>query len=38
MFTSQTSYSTVLLAVLAATVIATFAALGHALSGFQFFW
>lgn len=38
MFTSENSYSTLLLAVLAAIVVATFAALGHALLGFQFFW
>ena len=38
MFTSQNTYSTVLIAVLAATVVTTFVALGNALDGFQFFW
>lgn len=38
MFSSENSYSTVLIAVLVATVVATFVALGHALDGFQFFW
>ena len=38
MFTSENSYSTVLIAVLVASVVATFVALGHALHGFQFFW
>lgn len=38
MFTIENSYSTVLIAVLAATVVTAFVALGHALHGFQFFW
>lgn len=38
MFSNESSLTVVMVAALTVAVVATFVALVHALSGFQFFW
>jgi ABC-type spermidine/putrescine transport system permease subunit II len=38
MFTHENSYTVAMIAALAAAVVATLVALGHAVFGFQTFW